>query len=98
MKRNILILFILLFIVCGCTSKREKKFIEYATYYYNNYAVKTVDEFVVTLGELKELNKKEITNYDLEDFAKCDDKSEIVFKIENEKIIDNEISLICTNL
>ncbi len=99
MKKYMLILFVILFTVCGCNknSKYEKIMKEYAKDYYENYTVKIdgVDEYIVSIEMLERMNEYNSNKYDLSKLDKCKKTSSVNIKVENDNIKEYEFSLNC---
>ena len=91
---------IVLFNVTGCDKQEKQKELlkEYGTDYYNTYMseVKGLDIAEVTLGMLKDLNDKDLENYDLTDLEDCEDETSVKMTLdENNKITKYEYNLKC---
>ena len=94
MKKNLIIIVILI-ILCGChnNKKMEHKMKLATDSYYNNYIsgkVKGLDTLEITLGDLRSLKASTI---DLSALNKCDDSTSVVATIENNKIVDYQINI-----
>lgn len=89
-----------LFAITGCdkTADQEAAMKKYATDYYNTYMsnVKGLDIAEVTLGMLKDLNEKDLENYDLADLKGCKDETSVKMTLDkNNKITKYEYNLKC---
>ena len=95
MKR-IILLFLPILIVTGCSNK-EQTFRKYAKEYYESYMkmIDNVDEVVITLDDLMSASSE--GEYDLSGLKKCEKSSKVTFYIEKDtKVIKNEkIELKC---
>lgn len=93
---------VLLLSGCGNSEKLQQKYEdsmkEFGTHYYENFGVKQMDVFHVTIADLKKANDKEYSNYDLDKLKDCEDDSKITFTIDKEdngKIIDTTFQMNC---
>lgn len=84
---------------CDNTADQEELMKKYGTDYYNTYmsGVKGLDIAEVTLGMLKDLNEKELENYDLKEFEGCKDETSVKMTLDKEtnKIKKYEYNLKC---
>lgn len=89
-----------LVLVSGCDKTEDYQALmkKYGTDYYNTYMsnVKGLDIAEVTLGMMRDLNKKGLEKYDLSDLEKCKDETVVKMTLtEDNKIKKYEYELKC---
>lgn len=97
MKKIIIISFIAI-LLCGCSNKKEQteQFTKLATNYYKTYGSNlNVDEYTVTLKDLRKANKDLKQKYDLKILEDCNDSSKSTLTIKDKKVTDTKINLNC---
>ncbi len=97
--KKVLILGLSLIILTGCNGKEEKRLQameRYGKEYYQSYGKQyDVDEYTVSLKQLREAKKQLKQDYDLTALEKCQDTTKIIFTIKEKKIKDFKINLDC---
>ncbi len=91
MKKIFAVFLVSTLFLTGCTfnqnknEKYEKVMEEYGMDYYEKYqkGIRGIDEFKITLADLKNANEQQVTNYDLEKINKCKDDSVIEIKVDD---------------
>lgn len=100
MKKTLVILFLGILLLSGCSNKEEKykEILEnYAKTYYEKYmsGVNNQKQAEITLGMLKKSNEYG-SDFDLSKFDECDDTTAITLNLnENKEIISYEYDLKC---
>ena len=90
-----------LLLISGCdnTAGQKKLLKKYGTDYYNTYMsnVKGLDIAEVNLGMLRDLNEKNIENYDLKKFKNCKDETVVKMTLSDDNKIEKyEYELKCS--
>ena len=96
-KIGLIVCFLCLLTGCAKQDKERKNQLEVAgKAYYETYGSKyTVDEYTVTLKELKQAKKELKQDYDLSALEKCQDDTKVQMTIKNKKVEKVEIKLNC---
>lgn len=98
MKKVIILIFSVM-LLSGCFKNDEKKLAvmrENGQKYYQTYGSSyEIDEYTVTLGDMRRAIRELKQDYDLTELEKCKDTSSIVFKIKDKRIGDSTIKLDC---
>lgn len=101
MKKRCIYLFVpvMIFLMTGCgtETKQKETMKKYAVDYYHRYGKQftEIDEYVVSLKQLKESNKTFNHGYDLSDLKRCQDDSKIIFSVKEGEILNTEYQLHC---
>lgn len=105
MKKTILILFISVLLLTGCSIdknknvKYEKIMEEYGMNYYDKFQkeIKGISKFKVSILELQEANRQERANYDLSKFGECKSDSLIEINVDetNGDVKSFEVKMNC---
>ncbi len=97
MKKSIVLLIIVLFVVSGCNkiAKYEKIMRDYGKDYYEKYMIKNddIDEYIVSIEMLEAVNND--SKYDLTKLDKCKKTSSISIVVSNGEIKEYKFSLNC---
>lgn len=99
--KKITIIVCCLFLITGCISQQreQKKQLTVASEaYYQSYG-KTyeVDEYTVTLKQLRQAKKELKQQYDLSSLEACKEDTKVIFTIKNKKVEKVEIKLNCNH-
>lgn len=99
--KKITIIVCCLFLITGCISQQreQKKQLTVASEaYYQSYG-KTyeVDEYTVTLKQLRQAKKELKQQYDLFSLEACKEDTKVIFTIKNKKVEKVEIKLNCNH-
>lgn len=98
MKKIIILIFSVI-LLSGCFKNDEKKLAamrENGQKYYQTYGSSyEIDEYTVSLGDIRKAASELKQDYDLTELEKCKDTSSIIFKIKNKRIDDSIIKLDC---
>lgn len=96
--KKIVILSLITILLCGCNSKQEQteQLTKLAHDYYMEYGSNlNVDEYIVTISDLKKANKDLKKKYDLKILDKCSGSSKATLIIKDRKIVNTKINLSC---
>lgn len=96
--KKIIILSLIVILLCGCSNKKEQteQLTKIANDYYSEYGSNfDIDEYTVTIKDLKKANKELKKKYDLKILDDCNDSSKATLTIKNKKVIDTKINLNC---
>lgn len=97
--KKVLILGLSFVILTGCTGKKEKRMQameQYGKEYYQSYGKQyDIDEYTVSLKQLREAKKQLKQEYDLTVLEQCEDTTKIIFTVKDQKIKSFKINLDC---
>lgn len=97
--KKISLLLIVLFLLSGCTDKtkeREKALLEAGRDYYESFGTEyQVDEYFVTLEQLKIAKRISDKKYDLTILDDCEEDTTITFRLKDGKIAETTYELNC---